>query len=193
MTPHDLFQSAATHHRAGRLAEAEAGYRALLAAAPEHADGLHLLGLVLAQSGRPAEGEPLIRRAVALAPQRPDYQNNFGELLRQLNRLDESDAAFRRAIAPAPQFPEAHYKRGDAAGAAGHYRRALERRPGDWLKRLKLAGLAPVVFDSNAAIDEYRARIAAAVEELIAESPKADLTVLHSSGAEPPMLLAYQG
>jgi Flp pilus assembly protein TadD len=39
------------HHQAGRLAEAEASYRRLLAAHPNHADALHLLGIVALRRG----------------------------------------------------------------------------------------------------------------------------------------------
>jgi Flp pilus assembly protein TadD len=40
------------HHQAGRLAEAEACYRRVLAAHPDHADPLHLLGIIAGQTGR---------------------------------------------------------------------------------------------------------------------------------------------
>ncbi len=37
--------AAREHHRAGRLAEAEAGYERILHAHPDHADARHLLGV----------------------------------------------------------------------------------------------------------------------------------------------------
>ncbi len=40
------FQTALAHHQAGQLREAEALYRQILAAQPQHADAWHLLGLV---------------------------------------------------------------------------------------------------------------------------------------------------
>jgi Tfp pilus assembly protein PilF len=39
-------------HQAGRHAEAQRQYRAILKRAPVHADSLHLLGLSLCQSGK---------------------------------------------------------------------------------------------------------------------------------------------
>jgi hypothetical protein len=42
----DLLQYGLHHQSAGRLNEAEAAYRRLLAAAPHHPDALHLLGMV---------------------------------------------------------------------------------------------------------------------------------------------------
>ncbi|MFY7962547.1 MAG: tetratricopeptide repeat protein, partial [Elsteraceae bacterium] len=53
------------HHRAGRLAEAEALYRSILEAFPQHAESLHLLGVIALQAGQPAAAVDLIGRAMA--------------------------------------------------------------------------------------------------------------------------------
>ena len=52
MTPitiEQAMQIALGHHQAGRLAEAEAIYRQVLAQFPDHADALHLLGVLAAR------------------------------------------------------------------------------------------------------------------------------------------------
>ena len=49
MTPEQQLESALSHHRAGRLAEAERIYREILAIEPNYVDALHLLG----SAGRP--------------------------------------------------------------------------------------------------------------------------------------------
>src|SRR5258707_7995881 len=51
MTIDEAFASAVEHHQAGRLREAEALYRQVVANAPNHADASHLLGVVAYQSG----------------------------------------------------------------------------------------------------------------------------------------------
>jgi len=38
-------------HQAGRMAEAESGYRAILKERPDHVDALHYLGVLLHQRG----------------------------------------------------------------------------------------------------------------------------------------------
>ncbi|HYB55424.1 MAG TPA: tetratricopeptide repeat protein, partial [Alphaproteobacteria bacterium] len=47
------FETAVSHQKAGRLAEAEALYRAILEADPNHADTLHMCGGLALQAGRP--------------------------------------------------------------------------------------------------------------------------------------------
>ena len=54
------------HHEAGRLGQAQALYRDILAQDPDNADSLHLLGLITAEQGDPAAGAALIQRAMAL-------------------------------------------------------------------------------------------------------------------------------
>ena len=63
--------SAVTHHQAGRLANAEALYRQVLATAPHHPDALHLLGVLLHQTGQSQAAVDLIRRAIAAGNQVP--------------------------------------------------------------------------------------------------------------------------
>ena len=48
----DALRRGLAHHRAGRLAEAEAVYRAILASDPNHADALQLLGTIAHQVGQ---------------------------------------------------------------------------------------------------------------------------------------------
>jgi Flp pilus assembly protein TadD len=53
--PPSLLAQAVALHQQGALTTAEALYRRVLAAAPRHADALHLLGVLAAQRGRPCE------------------------------------------------------------------------------------------------------------------------------------------
>ena len=49
---HQLLALALQSHRAGRLAEAEVAYRRILQTDANHADALHLLGVLSHQTGR---------------------------------------------------------------------------------------------------------------------------------------------
>ena len=50
-TVSEAFAIAIQHHQAGRLQAAEQIYRQILQAEPDHADALHLLGMINAQAG----------------------------------------------------------------------------------------------------------------------------------------------
>ncbi|MFQ5954483.1 MAG: tetratricopeptide repeat protein [Kiloniellales bacterium] len=132
----ETFQSAVRQHRAGRLSEAEALYRRVLQAAPDHADALHLMGLAAAQQGRYPAALELIGKAIRLNDAVPDFHNNLAEAYRALGRIDEALAAYRRAIALAPGFVGAHLnlggvlcERGLWDQAEACYRNAIAAEP----------------------------------------------------------------
>ena len=80
------FALALQHHRAGRLAEAERGYREILRSEPEHADSLHLLGVIALQNGDFTSALSLVQRAVGLRPDAAVCRNNLGQVLDRLGR-----------------------------------------------------------------------------------------------------------
>jgi protein O-GlcNAc transferase len=102
------FALALEHHRAGRLAEAERGYRAILQIQPEHADSLNLLGLIAMQTGNLDHAFTLVQRAVTLRPDAPLCRNNLGQVLERLGRDDEAAHCYETAIALDPAYAEAH-------------------------------------------------------------------------------------
>ena len=100
------FERAARHHRAGRLLEAEALYREVLAHRPNHADTIRMIALLALDLGRTDAAILLLERATRIAPAVPDYHADLGRALRSTGRLDEAVAAFRRAIELRPDTPE---------------------------------------------------------------------------------------
>src|SRR5580658_181258 len=132
-----IFRQAVADHRAGRLQQAEAGYRRILAADPGHADSLHYLGLIAAAIGRHDLAVALIGRALRSRPGAADFFNNLGLSLIALGRFAEAAEAHQRAIRLEPGMAAAHNNLGNAlkaldgpAAAEVHYRRALELDPG---------------------------------------------------------------
>jgi protein O-GlcNAc transferase len=109
----------------GRLAEAERAYANVLAQQPNHADALHLLGIVALQTGQPERAATLIGRAIEHDASVPAAHNNLGIALRRLGRTAEAVASFDRAIALRPDDAEAHNNRGVALREAGRLREAL--------------------------------------------------------------------
>ena len=74
----ELLQNGLTHHQSGRLQEAETYYRSILKQQPEHADALHLLGLIAHQLGKNEIAVNLIDKAISLNPTVPVFYNNCG-------------------------------------------------------------------------------------------------------------------
>ncbi len=97
--PAQSLGQAVAHHQAGRFAEAERLYRAILAQDSAHADSWHLLGLLAHQCGNAPIGADLIARAIALKADIPVFHANFGAVLTSLGRFPEAEAALRRAVA----------------------------------------------------------------------------------------------
>jgi predicted TPR repeat methyltransferase len=114
------------HHRAGRLDEAEAIYRARLAADPADADALHWLGVLASQCGHNELALELIERALARRPGDAEMLNNRGNVLNAMGRHADAAGAFKRAITMAPGFTEAHYNLGHALKSLAQFEEAIE-------------------------------------------------------------------
>ena len=131
-----LFQQAQALHRAGRLAEAEVGYRQVLKLDPRHADSLNFLGVAAAQRGDADAAVQLIGQAIRLRPSIADFHDNLGLALLAQGRLDEAGSSHRKALRLNPNHAGAHNhfgnilaKRGQPAEAERHYRTALKLQP----------------------------------------------------------------
>ncbi len=99
---------AVRHHQAGALANAEAIYRQILAAEPNHVEALHLLGVIAHQIGRNDMALQLIGRALALKPDHADAHCHLGAALAALRRPSEAIASYERALALKPGYVEAY-------------------------------------------------------------------------------------
>jgi cytochrome c-type biogenesis protein CcmH/NrfG len=87
---------ASKRFQVGQLPEAETFCRQALAAQPDHADALHLLGLIAYQTGRLGLTVELIRRAIRQNGQNAAYFCNLGSALRDQSNFDEAVAAHRK-------------------------------------------------------------------------------------------------
>lgn len=122
--------------QAGRMPEAEALARTLVAAQPNSPIALNVLGLLLRARGELAEAETLLRQASMAAPREPALQNNLGNVLLARGDAAGAEAAYRKAVQLKSDYPEAWYnlgvalreqKRADEALVA--QRRATSLRP----------------------------------------------------------------
>jgi tetratricopeptide (TPR) repeat protein len=127
---------------------AEERLQIVLAAEPDNADALQLLGLVRRGQGDDAQAEALYRRSLAANPRQPHVHHNLGNLLRAQRRYDEAIAAQREAVRLKPNYLEAMLSLGqtqqaarDLAGAERTFRSMLHVQPTLQLAKQCLAGV----------------------------------------------------
>ncbi len=127
---------ALAHHQAGRLEAAELIYRRILEVQPNHAQSLHLLGVLAHQVGQDATAVAYLQRAIASNPTEAAFPNSLGAAYRALGKIPEAVACYRRALELKPDFAEAQYNLGIALNYQGNcheavacYRRAVALKP----------------------------------------------------------------
>lgn len=134
----DQLEHATGHHKAGRLAEAEALYAAVLVAEPENFDALNRLGILNYQRGRLDEAHRLLMAAIARNPRSHAALANLASVLLALKRFNEALETCDRALALEPDEPDILYNRGHVLvelkrydEALACYDRVLSLRPDD--------------------------------------------------------------
>ncbi len=143
-----LLRMAVRHHQQGRLEEAGAIYRQILAACPAQPDALHLLGRVEHAQGRYHEAEALLRRAVAADPRQATFHHNLGEALRAMDKHAEACRAFETAVRIKPDYPLARLHWAQGLVAQGQFalaepmlREVIRLDPGSAVAHFTLAFL----------------------------------------------------
>jgi tetratricopeptide (TPR) repeat protein len=154
-------------HRAGRLNEAEGFYRKILAREPDHAESLHLLGVIAYQGGHHEAAVDLIGKAIRRNDGVADFHCNIGNALQALGRLCEAEAHYRRAIELNPHHADTHNNLGNALlqqgkldEAKAQFRRALTLRPGYAEAHYNLANAFMAGGHMEDAVRHYRQAIA---------------------------------
>ena len=128
------------HHQAGRLDRAEALYRKALQSDPDHADALHLLGVVAYQCGQIKPAIRLIERALARLAEFPDAHLNHGNALRRpAGRRKRSKATTARWRARPRSQGTAHCNLGVALAGLGRLDEAIE----SYRRALTLSRIVP--------------------------------------------------
>jgi len=124
-------------HQAGQLEQAAALYRKALAADPNCADALHLLGMIALQQGQAKTAAELTAKAIALNDREASYHFHHALALQTLSDMQGAVAGYRRAMALKPTDPDIYNNMGNALAAQNRpeeavaaFRRALALQPG---------------------------------------------------------------
>lgn len=112
--PAALLREAQLHHQAGRLDEAERGYRSLLERAPTQPDALHGLGLLTYRRGNLKDALGWLAKACAAGPRNPIYWFNHGVVLQRAGHTTDAVDAYGQAIHWNPRYIEARTNLGNA-------------------------------------------------------------------------------
>ena len=120
----------------GKLQEAEAIYRELIAAGTSnHVVYGNLAAIYLMQS-RHDKSIPLLRKALAFKPNYSSAHNNLGTALKEQGDLTAAIASYSTALQLKPNYPEAHNnlgtalkENGDLNAAIASYNTALQLKP----------------------------------------------------------------
>jgi len=130
------YATAKEHHRAGRVAQAEAACTAVLAVEPGHIGSLYLLGLIAQQAGKNDVAIGFLGKALTVNDRIPECHAQIGLAYRAAGRLDQAARHYERAIELDPGLMSAHYNLGNALReqgkldeAAACYRRAIALDP----------------------------------------------------------------
>jgi Tfp pilus assembly protein PilF len=112
--------------REGKLAEAEAIYREIIAEHPHVAQAHNNLGILLATRGEHEAAIGYFRQAAVIQPDFGDAVFNWGNVCRAMGRFAEAAKLYQRAAGLRPDFAAAHNNLGNALWLLGRLDEAIE-------------------------------------------------------------------
>jgi tetratricopeptide (TPR) repeat protein len=162
-------------HQRGHLDEAARRYHNVLTAQPDHADALHLFGVVAHQQGDHRRAAECIGRAVTLNPGNAAYHANLAEAYRALGHLDRAADCCRTALRLQPRSTEAANNLGLVLLAQGRtdeaiaqFQEALRLKPDYGIACNNLGNALRLRGDLDGALAHFRR--AAEIEPNLAEA-----------------------
>lgn len=141
-------ETAESHLREGRIAEAAALYGRVLAADADCVEALFQIGTLALRSGDARAAVPLLERAARLAPRVGEVWNNLGAARKEAGDRAGAAAAWRTALevddrsaGPIANLAELALEQGDQELATKLYGQCLERDPSDSASAFALGDL----------------------------------------------------
>ncbi len=160
MTLQMLLNQAVALHREGRLAEAEALYRQVLAQSPPNFQLQYRLALLQHQQQRPKEALDTLRAALAIDPKAAEALVLQGTLMAAVGAPQDALASFDHALALKPNLPDAFYHRALVLIQLGR----LEDAIADFDRMLAGAPDAAGAWGNRGVVLQRLGRLSAAVE-----------------------------
>ena len=164
-TPAALCEAGLHHFRAGRQLDAQLCCQQALELDPDHADTLHLMGLLSLQAKQYDHAVAWISRAIRQDP-RPDYLASLGTTLQQQGRHEDALKVFDKAIQLSPDNAELWRQMGEILVQQERYDQALL----SYQHALKLDPDHPdALYKSGAILDRF-----GRYEEALADLDRSD-------------------
>jgi tetratricopeptide (TPR) repeat protein len=160
-------ETALLFHQRGCRDQAARLYDSILAEDPDHADALHLRGVLFLQAGDAETAARCIERAIALKPDAALFHANLAEALRALGALARAIDCWREVHRLAPQDPKPFDRagllflmQGKAEAAAEAFRQALQLDPDSALHHDHLGNALRLLGDQEGALARFRRAVA---------------------------------
>jgi len=190
-------QHALRLHQAGRLEEAIAAYRRILAVDPGSVRARTFCGAALLDRQRTDEAAKILQTAVSMDPTNVDALCYLGNAQQEIGRLAAAEKNYRQALAIRPSFARAHNnlgvlleKLGRNGDAAASFRRAVEFGP-RYAQAYK--NLSEVLLELDEADEAIAAaHRAIAIDPQYAEASNSYGAALSKAGRIDEAIAAYQ-
>ncbi len=134
-----LFQRTVAAHKAGRMEDAEEGYRAILQRAPDEAQVHYLLGTIFMATDRSVQAIAAFRQCIHINKAHSDALNAMGSLLSKDGQYDEAIQALVAASNLSPQNASIWFNLGHAyvdkkqyKNGADAFKRSIEIHSDYW-------------------------------------------------------------
>src|SRR5262249_33625757 len=112
-SPAAFFEAGLRLLQAGQFGEAEQCGRQALAIDADHADSLHLMGLLSLLARQHALAIAWFAHAIRRNPDVPDYFFNLAHALKEQGRIEETIKSFDRGLVLQPDYAEGWYALGE--------------------------------------------------------------------------------
>lgn len=159
----DAAREALAFFKAGDLARARERCEQVLTRQPDHADALHMLGILMHQAGESARAVELLRRAISNDPASSVFHNNLAKVLEEQGALEDALAEYEQAQRLEPGRADGCFnlgvvlqKLGRLEEARAQYQEALRIRPDDSACQFNLANVLAARGHLTEAVDAYR-------------------------------------
>lgn len=123
-------------HKQGRLAEAETGYRQIIARHPTHANTLQLLGTLLGMQGKYGDAAAFMERSLTVQPNQTQVMVNLALSWRQQKHYEKARTLLEKCLKLQPSAQGAWLElgaletdQGNFQAAISHYQKLLQISP----------------------------------------------------------------